>query len=595
MRRDTTRTSRPTPPAAASRVALVAMAAAAAALAASAVTLGQDRVNMQANQQANQRARMGPSGLPPVQNARHSSLAARNAVVTGDVIGNRGFRGSAGYTGTYSFRGDLGSQDIRSFLSISSLTSSGSFRRGSSNARLQYGLALGDIEYRPTGTIAPLQNPALPSARNPGAGGADPSRIIAVSDGTLRDASRVAPLPIGQSVIDGRAVSVGASSVQGITLMGDPGQQRALDSISALDRLYLTEDLLIDDDRLLEGDPGALLRAAGEAAEEAAADPTGQPVALETRVAAEAAARSERMARARGLLDRSSQASTLRNDARVETGTAGPQGSGPQRRGTAAEPIEVEIARRVAERYARLQGEDAAAVDLPPTMLERLDAEMQRIRDLLAPPQTTPATPPGVPPRSGDGEAGDNAIDPDDIIRRPDLSGLGQLLRHGTEVDDLNDGAPDDRVAELVNQAEADLVAGRYFRAERGFRRALVLVSGQPLPFAGLVHAQIGAGLYLPASSALRRLFAVRPEMIGVTWTEDVLPPAERLREVLADTGARLEDDPNAGSMGLVHAYVGRLLERPAAIERGLDAMRAAEPGDPLPDLLAEAWMPEDG
>src|SRR5688500_16525060 len=49
----------------------------------------------------------------------------RNLIVTGDVAGGRGFRGSVGYTAAADFRGRTGSNEIFPFLADSAFSSPG--------------------------------------------------------------------------------------------------------------------------------------------------------------------------------------------------------------------------------------------------------------------------------------------------------------------------------------------------------------------------------------------------------------------------------------------------------------------------------------
>src|SRR5688572_14729668 len=79
----------------------------------------------------------------------------RNLIVTGDVAGGRGFRGSVGYTASADFRGGLGSNDIFPFLSGSAYSSPALFQLGSTYEQLRYGQAVGALEYRRAQSGAP--------------------------------------------------------------------------------------------------------------------------------------------------------------------------------------------------------------------------------------------------------------------------------------------------------------------------------------------------------------------------------------------------------------------------------------------------------
>jgi len=80
---------------------------------------------------------------------------ARNAIITNNVAGGRGFRGSVGYTADNDFRGTLGSNDLYNFRAESALSSPDLFTLGSTFQQLRFGQGMGVMEYDRSGAGAP--------------------------------------------------------------------------------------------------------------------------------------------------------------------------------------------------------------------------------------------------------------------------------------------------------------------------------------------------------------------------------------------------------------------------------------------------------
>ena len=142
-----------------------------------------------------------------------------------------------------------------------------------------------------------------------------------------------------------------------------------------------------------------------------------------------------------------------------------------------------------------------------------------------------------------------------------------------------------------MKSGEQRLADGEYFWAERHFDRALRFTPGHPLAIAGMGHAQIGAGLHVPAALTLRRLLTTNPEMIDVRYERAMLPKRIRLDlavERLRDLIARVERDRQL--RGFVLAYIGHQVQDRTLVEEGLGHM-----GDePLRALLDAVWLAEE-
>ena len=167
------------------------------------------------------------------------------------------------------------------------------------------------------------------------------------------------------------------------------------------------------------------------------------------------------------------------------------------------------------------------------------------------------------------------------------------LAPQGQRTERLGSGDAD-RFNEHLATGERYLREGRYFFAERRFRRALRFTPGHPMATAGLANAQVGAGLYLAASLTLRSLFSYQPEMIDAHYEPGLVPNEVRLKHAVAKLQQRLESTGDRTASAFMLAYVGRLLGDRQYIERGLAVMEEDSPDDPLLPLLKEVWLAED-
>ncbi len=243
-----------------------------------------------------------------------------------------------------------------------------------------------------------------------------------------------------------------------------------------------------------------------------------------------------------------------------------------------------DILEKIAERYeTATTGSTEDAVD--PTRLTELEDDLEALRKRMAGgADDDPTADEPVEPLPEGG-----SVEP--ITRDFDIA---TVLRHGERVESfITDG--DTRFHELVRAGEANLRGGRYFRAESDFKRALRFEPGHPLPTVGLAHAQIGAGLYLPASNTLRSLFVFQPEMIGAQYDTGLVPNRPRLNRAITELQARLHEQGTREAFGLLLSYVGRLIEDPAVVRQGVDVLRDATPASTaFADVLEEIWLKSD-
>ena len=95
--------------------------------------------------------------------APQTNFRERNAIVTGDVIGGRGFRGFVGYTSEFDFREPLGSNDLFRFRADSAIASPQLFQNTTTYEQLRFGQEMGLVEYHGAGSA----DPASVRAANP--------------------------------------------------------------------------------------------------------------------------------------------------------------------------------------------------------------------------------------------------------------------------------------------------------------------------------------------------------------------------------------------------------------------------------------------
>lgn len=535
----------------------------------------------------------------------------RNLLVTGDVIGGRGFRDTVGYTAASDFRDRLGSNDLFRFRADSAIASPQLFQLGTTYEQLRFGQAIGMVEYRRAGS----GDPASMVARDPIAL-SDPialrrmDRQALVNSLAFTQQQTVEPRVIGSTVTrDGTLLYFNASPVRGV--VAEPASQAgALIGLSTYDSARLLQDALRGKEDLVVGNTFTTQFDQIDPQQPKVPGPELQPPATPV----------------------------------APTGEL----TGSQRLDAAVTSQHQAIVERMVERYAG--GPDAQRPQVTPQVLRDIDQSYKQLREQLTrQPQATdqiastlpgwqtqtqpgakPGQPlPGTPIR--DTEAERRAATPETPVRglehltpapatsseratalrepgvdtspktrdelakppivKPELAGA---LRHGLRVDQLST-AMQSRFNELVESAEKSLSEGDYFLAERRFERALRLVPGHPMASVGMAHAQLGAGLYLSASLTLRTLLAAQPEMIDVTYAPHLLPTPERLKAALDAIRTRMTDTQSRdrAAYGFLLAYIGHQTSDQALVREGLATMAEGDSQSALRPLLEQIWLDE--
>ncbi len=507
---------------------------------------------------------LGGGPGPPARSSTLEIYRDRNLVVTGNVAGGRGFRGSVGYVAEDDFRGAVGSDDLFAFRSGSAFSSLPFVARGRTYQRLRYGRELGLIEYRRTAAGATART--LGERQTPRAELMDIQLRLdrlgrsSSSAGRVEAAAEPRIIGIGYDP-QGDPLVISASSLRGMQVAPAVEDVRLV-GLSTYDLLRLRQD----------ADAGRMRRPVGAPFQTSfedlrVADLLIEPPALDGRVVAEAA------------------------DDRV---------------GRDRQPDYERILRGIARRYA---DDESIILVLGPELLGHLDKEFENLRrrlrgaadaqeqetagdgpladpaTLLPPSGPRPGLAPGLVPPADERRGAD-------VRRRSAIPDLGVILRHDRRVEHLP-GTDQSRFNELLATAEERLRKGEYFLAERRFGRALRFTPGHPLATAGMAHAQIGAGLYASAALNLRSMLRHHPEMIDVRYDQSLLPNRTRLGTAIEEVRSRSDAPYDRASHGFLLAYLGHQLDDSALLEKGLGIMAEAAPQDVLLPLLERIWRTE--
>ncbi|MEM9881623.1 MAG: hypothetical protein AAF800_01745 [Planctomycetota bacterium] len=149
------------------------------------------------------------------------------------------------------------------------------------------------------------------------------------------------------------------------------------------------------------------------------------------------------------------------------------------------------------------------------------------------------------------------------------------------------------RLNELFAQAETQMADGQFLAAERTYRQVRVEAVGNPLGRAGLVHAQLGAGMVRSAAFNLRDLFENHPELIATRYGAALLPPPDRLEWLRGELQRMIDNQSRSVEPGLMLAYLGHQVESRQLVRYGLAIAEEAAPLDPLTPVLRRIWLGE--
>jgi len=469
----------------------------------------------------------------------------RNLIVTRNVAAGRGFRGSVGYAAADDFRADTGSDDLfrfraRSALSQLSYITSDAARSGP----LTIGQAMGIVEYR-RGT----RGATLDSVNDPldtyGESLMLQSRLndLALTESSFNRADDVAQgrlLSVHRSA-DGSPFSIRASEARGLRPT-DVRSDLPMYGLTAYDQARLIQDMQSGVDSPQVGQ--SFDETQEEISEFEVVEGMIQPEPLSA--------------------DAASVVSTDYRD------------------------IVAGVAQQLAGTTHR-SGADLAA---------DMKRQMESFRELLADmddarsEDTLPGTMTNVPVLPGVEQPA--PVEAPAARQQPAEDLDIASLRHGQTVTSLTPENTSTRFAEIMKVSEELLRSGSFFQAEREFSRALRFQQFHPLAMAGLANAQLGAGLRVAAGVSVRNLYTRHPEMIDATFAPELLPPRERLDEIVQILSYQIDSGQAATETALLFAYIGSQTEQHELITKGLKCMQELDRHDPLPIVLRGVWLEED-
>lgn len=506
--------------------------------------------------------------------ARQTDYGARNLVVTGNVAGGRGFRGSVGYTAATDFRGATGSDATYSFEADAAYSSPTFFGTNYAADRFRMAQGMGDFQYRRETT--PM---GVPSAGAP------------------------------RSTID-----------------ADMRLDRAGAQMSpSASRWEYGEDRLVETSRAQNGDP---IRYIASPLRGLQAENLTDPVVRSGLDLYEQARARQDIAA--GLM-KPEDFDTMRPSASLDlsmtqrmTLELPPPRVGDDLR-VEGQRVAPKTYDEIIEGIARAYADDPTKnVSVDPEIMRRIREELAEIRSPMGVPKAPvekPADKPAEEPADGTGEKpAEKPTQPSDgrPVEVPTLAGgapvpqgaedlreedrekvrgktrsvaqYAEILRHGRTISELS---KDDqrRVGEIVREAEEALRRGEYFSAESRFRQAQDMASGNPLTEVGIAHSQIGAGLYLSSALTIRNMFLRHPELIDAYYDPALLPTGERLDRAMKYMREKITRGDDRPGYGLVLAYIGHQLKDKAVVEEGLSAISGSPTLDAESQLLRGVWL----
>lgn len=585
---------------------------------------------MTGGQSLDRNLQQGSGGLNTGGTGRGPDYRARNLIVTGNVAGGRGFRGNVNYTAESDFRASSSDDASYDFRAGSAYSDPRVIRAGTMGDRLNVARSLANVEYSRATTSGAISGFDLAGTRlrldQSTASFSTPSTRRTMNDLTtagVMDLGEQGRLRMVTSGFAGVRVQQDTDLVDTLNLglydtarlkqdlhAGRLDQQ--LDALRYRDplRANIVEQRVSDlsgigdavdrDSPRLDGgriDTGirtmdTIVEALDRNLERSGFGMT--PSTTEGRTPAGARDSGAREPGARGSGARGSGADeSRRSSSSSVTGAVGATGT----RGLIGESDVLRRRTEFAHELDRLRREIRTGAERTPLPGEPEDPfEPDPLgRRITAPPRVERGEDAqgADPMRQGDGEKGEETPEERAAKERQSLDDLVAVLKHGKEVDRLSDSMSE-RVREVVALGETSMKEGAFFNAEKHFTMALMISPGNPLALAGLVNAQLGAGLVSSSAVTLRNLYADHPELIDVRFAPELLPSKERLVAIRDRLNATSIDARNAADVGLLTAYVGRQFDDRASIERGL-SMMTGHPGDEvLAKLLRGIWLDQN-
>lgn len=516
--------------------------------------------------------------------ANQEDLRARNLVVTGDVAGGRGFRGSVGYTAEGDFRGATGGDSSQRFRSDSAMSNPAVLRTMSANEAFDMASAGGQLEYRrdfagasrkgQSGTITAPQDAVRRTRDFSG------TQLTIKSQ---RDAEARSVPMVRYENGEGQGGVLTASTLRGVRRESDRDRQAlSVDRLSLYEAARLREDLrngLVQMDAVRPADANPFRVAA----------PTDSVNTASTRDARQPTKGDLAALPAEG---RQSAYDQIVREIRTNWLS--------KERGLAAETqTQADAADAAAKKEKKDQDEQAKAdEDRLSSAYDQLKKQLRGERPVTdATKDMLAKAAEGAKDGKGDVKSEDGKSPTGDETK-PERRGsinmsiedYALVLKHGKRLDAFGDGNRG-RLDELLSEGQRAMNEGNSFSAEKRFEVALTMRPGDPRATAGMLHCQIGANLPGSAAITLRELLTSHPEMMDVTYSAQAMPPQARVEKAISSTRDLIRLGRDTASYGLLLAYMGHLLGDRAVIEEGLASLKGSPADDTMNGILRKLWL----
>ncbi len=556
------------------------------------------------------------------QAAPQQDYRARNLVVTGDVAGGRGFRGSVGYRAEDDFAAATSQAATIEFRRGSAYSNPLALNTSIANDRFALATGIGSQQYMSDYAYTRMSAMGLTGVTLAGRGletsalGAARARldlmtVLSTNAASLAAATapssvrtvRVPQLGAAQIMVspftgvvlvpDGDPVDTFQGGVYGSALMRDDVRAGRLTrddysrAATGFAGLAADIDRQRDEVQLLED---ARAASAGMARMGGVGSTTGRPMGADGRVDAPS---STDLLRRPGAYDDvlasvRQRYNLVRPPAAAGAADAGAAGAAAPTPGAAPSGV-AGSTRADGQPVTALTPERQSISQAVRSLRERFMSLPGVTRTELSDQQLmgAPGAPGQQPAQAPEPAAGTEA---EGAIRPLTLDETLLILRHGTKVERLDSGSKD-AMDRLLRLGSDFMQSRRYFRAEDAFRTASIIAPSNPLPLLGLASAQVGGGVQLAAAITLRRLLTDFPEMIDVRLAPNLQCDPQRMRDVAQQCVRFGRESSNASDFGLVAAWAGHQLGDRALVESGLAVMESVDAKDPFVQALRALWL----
>lgn len=508
--------------------------------------------------------------------AYQEDLRSRNLVVTGDVAGGRGFRGSVGYTAESDFRGVTGGDSSQRFRSDSALSNPAVLRTMSANEAFDMASTGGQVAYRRdfSDTNRKGQSGSSAPPREDGRRALDLTGTQLTIKGQRDADARSTPM-VRYENGEGQGGVLTASTLRGVRRESDRDRQmQGVDRLSLYEAARLRDDLRnglmrMDAVRPVDQNPfrvAAPTDSVNTSSTRDARQPTKGDMAALPADGRQSAydqivreIRTNWLAKERGLA------------AETETGAEADAAAMKEKkdRQDQAKADEDQLSSAYDQLKKQLRGERPMTdANKDQVAKDAQDAKPEDGKQATGDAKTT------------DRRGGINMS----------IEDYALVLKHGKRLDAFGDGNRG-RLDELLSEGQRAMNEGNSFAAEKRFEIALTMRPGDPRATAGMLHCQIGANLPGSAALTLRALLTNNPEMMDVTYSAQAMPPQARVEKAIGTTRDLIRVGRDTADYGLLLAYMGHLLGDRAVIEEGLASLKGSPADETMNGILRKLWL----